>query len=106
MGLIHLPISDAQHQIFTAAALIAARRPQCCYFPALVLAKRLCSVYLCDGMAVDRVQRVSSFREDAFPVATVLDLAVNRVTCDTVAMHYWYFLLWSILSSRVHIPHE
>ena len=88
MGLIHLPISDAQHQIFTAAALIAARRPQCCYLPALVLAKRLRSVYLCDGMTVDRVQRVSSFREDALPVATVLDLAVNRVTCDTVAMHY------------------
>lgn len=92
MGLIHLPISDAQHQIFTAAALIAARRPQCCYLPALVLAKRLRSVYLCNGMTVDRVQRVSSFREDALPVAAVLGLAVYRVARDAVAMHHRYLI--------------
>ena len=92
MGLIHLPISDAQRQIFTAAAKVAARRSKCRDLPLFVLAERLRSVYLCNRMTVDRVQGIGGFFQHAFPVASVLDLAVDRIARDAVSVYDRYLI--------------
>ena len=81
-----------QRQILTAAAKVAARRPERRHLPLLVLAERLCPVDFSDCMAVNRVQGIGGFFQYAFPVASVLCLTVYRVARDAVAMHHRHLI--------------
>ena len=46
------------------------------------------TVDFCDCMTVNRVQRVCCFCKYALPVAAVLYLAVNGISCDAVSVYH------------------